>query len=370
MSSVAVVSMDIHKMFSKGMSMGPDSAILAEARIPHGDRRDMERYFAQFPRGTPVVMEATFNWPWIADVAEAMGLEPHLAHPPRMRQYARGLAKTDRKDAIFQGKIWLNREIFPESYRAPRDVRRLRDLFRLRLLWVSKRTSLKNNVHGQLFQYGLVLDDKASDLFSPKGRRILEALPLENPERQSLERRLAVIDDLDRHIKDIEKEIKKNLRKDARAKWLMSIPGIGEITAYAILVEVGDFRRFPNGRALASYAGLLPLPRESAEHEGERHTSAACNRFLRWAFLEAVTGAVRGSRRMNILHARVRAKNRQQSGKARVAVARQIAELAHLLVTRETIYQEQPPRRPGCARVPLHPVAAAQPALTTEDVDR
>ena len=147
------------------------------------------------------------------------------------------------------------------------------------------------------------------------------------------------------HLERKRESKKKALKKDIRADYLQSLPGVGKKTAYAILAEVGDFGRFPNRRALASYAGLLPIPRESAEREYERHTSSACNRFLRWAFLETVTGAVRSSPRMKSLHARVRARNPKRPGKARVAVAREVAELAHLLVTRQEKYREHLSRR-------------------------
>jgi transposase len=340
MSDVAVVAMDIHKRFSKAVAMAADGRLLEESRIAHGDRGEMERYFSRFDPGTDVVMEATFNWPWIADCAEEMGLTPHLAHARRLREYAKGLPKTDRKDAIFQGKVWLAGDIFPESYLAPAPVRRMRALFRLRLLWVRMRTMLKNNVHGQLFKLGLVLDDEVSDLFSPKGRSIITRLSMQSEDRQELERKLAVIDALSEHITELDRQLEKTIKRDARADLLLTIPGIGRTTGYAILAEVGDFGRFPNGRALASYAGLLPIPRESADHEFERKTSSACNKFLRWAFLETVNGAIQSSSRMRSLHARVRARNATRAGKARVAVAREIAELAHLLVVRGVKYEE------------------------------
>jgi hypothetical protein len=226
LNRVAVVSVDIHKRFSKAVVLGWDGQVMEESRVAHGNRHDMEAYFARFETGTDVVMEATFNWPWIAEAAE------------------------------------------------------------------------------------------------------------------ELDRKLVVIDELTAHINALDQEIRKGLKTDRKASLLMSLPGVGEKSAHAILAEVGEFDRFPNGRALASYAGLLPVPRESGGWEYERRTSPACNRFLRWALLETVTGAVRSSRRMRSLHARVRARNPKRTGKARVAVAREIAELAHLLVTRDVSYQE------------------------------
>lgn len=340
MDSSAVVSMDIHKRFSKAVALSAAGEILEEARIAHGDQRLMSSYFTRFSAGTPVVMEATFNWPWIADLAEEQDLIPHLAHPPRLREYAKGLAKTDRKDAVFQGKVWLAGDIFPESYRAPAHVRRMRSLFRLRMLWVRMRTMHKNNVHGQLFKLGLVLDREATDLFGKRGRRALANLHLAKDDHEELHRKLRLIDVLTAHIDELDEPLNRALREDVRAPFLTSLPGIGRILAYAILAEVGEFTRFPNGRALASYAGLLPVPKASAGKERPRKTSTACNKFLRWVFLEAVSGATRCSPHFNSLASRVRARNPQFAGKARVAVARELAELAHLLVSRKVMFKE------------------------------
>jgi transposase len=285
LNTIAAVSLDVHKRFSKAVAMSAEGDIIEEARIAHGDHRLMRAYLSRFHPGTPVVMEATFNWPWLADLAEDVGLQPHLAHPPRLREYAKGLAKTDRKDAIFQGKLWLAQKIFPESYRAPASVRQMRALFRLRLLWVRMRTMMKNNVHGQLLKLGLVLHPEATDLFSRKGRRVLERLEMKIIDRAELERKLSVIDALSEHIEELDGEIGKVLKKDDRAEILMSLPGVGKQIAYAMLAKVGELIRFPNGRALASYAGLLPVPRESGGRERERRTSSGCNCFLKWALL-------------------------------------------------------------------------------------
>jgi len=223
----------------------------------------------------------------------------------------------------------------------------MRSLFRQRLLLVRMRTAVKNGTHGQLFRLGLLTDSEVSDLFSPKGRKVLARLDLDADERWLLEGKLATLDDLDRQMGLLERAIKKQLKQDARAEILMSLPGVGELTAYGMLAEIGQLGRFPNGRALAAYAGLLPLDRESAEKDFGKRTNRACNRHLRWVMLEAVSGAVRKSPRMRSLGSRVRAKNPKKPGKARVAVARELLELAHLLLSRGELYQEKPPGRPG-----------------------
>ena len=346
MNSVAVAALDIHKKFSKVVVMNWNGEIVDEAVLSHSDKLELEQFFAQMGAETDVVMEATFNWPWIADIAEEAGLRPHLAHPLRAREMAKGMAKSDRKDAIFLGRLWLAGDIFPASYLAPPDVRRMRGLFRLMLVFVKMRTALKNGIHGQLHRLGILIED-CSDIFSKSGRRILERLEVKEFERRQIERKLAALDDLGAHIGELEERLREDLEQDERADLLMTLPGVGDIIAYAMLSEIGEIERFPNGRALAAYAGLLPLDNESAEKDFGKHTGKHCNRYLRWAMIEAVTGAVKKSLRMKSLHSRVKARNKNKAGKARVAVAREILELAHLILTREVAYMETPPPRPG-----------------------
>jgi len=344
---VAVLTMDIHKKFSKAVWLDENEEVLGEAKVMHGKLETMERFFMEFEKGTHVVMEATFNWPWIADLAEAAGLDPHLVHALMARARAKGMAKNDRKDAIFLGKLFLSGSLFPEAYLAPKEVREARSLFRTRSLLVRMRTALKNNVHGQLFRMGLDFDEEVSDVFSRKGRNILNNIKVPDHERHMLDRKLGYLDTLGEHIALLEFDIKEDLKRDPRAEILMSIPGVGEMTAYAILSEIGEIERFPSGRALAAYAGVLPLDDESAGKDFGKKTGVNCNYFLKWAAVEAVSGAVRGSSRMKSLHSRVKARNKRMPGKARVAVAREIMELVYLLLTRGVKYMEKPPARPG-----------------------
>jgi transposase len=339
-----VVALDLHKEFSRAVVMDGGGDVLDDRRILHADRGEMQRFLDEFDAGTDVVMEATFNWPWVVDIAEKCGVTPHLGDPTRIKEFRRGLAKSDRKDCVAQGTLWL-RKMFPEVYIAPPCVRRMRGVFRMRGLFVRLRTKVKNNIHGQLFKLGVTLEE--SDYFSLRGRRELLSLELDRASREELSMKLAVLEDLDRHIAEVEEIIRKDLRNDPRAQILDSLPGFGEIASHGFLAEMGEVARFPNGRALAAYAGVLPLDNESADRDLGRRTGKHSNRFLRWILLEAVTGAIRKSPRMRSLYERVKEKNPDRPGKARVAVARELCELAHLLLTREKLYTECRPPRPG-----------------------
>ncbi len=94
--------------------MDPGGEILDDRKVSHADRAEMERFFGEFEQGTDVVMEATFNWPWVADLAEKCGPAPHLGDPMRIKDYRKGLPKSDRKDTVGQGNLWI-RKMFPDA---------------------------------------------------------------------------------------------------------------------------------------------------------------------------------------------------------------------------------------------------------------
>lgn len=379
MESIAVVGMDLHKAFSKAVLMTAEGEPVETVTVGHdNDHAEMRAFFERCAPHTDVVMEATFNWPWVVDLAEAQGLSPHLMHAARGRALAKGMGKNDRKDATFMGKLWLaGGDVFPEAYLAPPAVRARRARFRTRALLVAMRCNVKNSIHGILHKCGVVVDE-AADLFSPKGLAALQRVPLPPTAQEELTVKLAVVHDLTAQIKAVEFRVKQELAHDPQAALLKTLPGVGDLVAYGWLAEIGDLRRFPNGRALAAYAGVLPLDNESAGTDFGKHTSRRCNQHLKLMALEAVTGAVRSSPRMKSLYERVKARNKHQPGKARVAVARELLELAHLLLRRQVPYQEAPPPRPGRrasarsqrtnGRHPqdaLHPDRASQRAVST-----
>ncbi len=124
---------DIHRKFSKvslqEMTTEGQMHVIERTRLEHQDRPAMRLWLAGIPARTPVVLEAAFGWPWIADLLEEVGLQPHLGHPPAVKVLAQHEAKSDRCHADRLAKFQL-RGILPESYLAPPEVRRRRERMR------------------------------------------------------------------------------------------------------------------------------------------------------------------------------------------------------------------------------------------------
>ena len=133
---------------------------------------------------------------------------------------------------------------------------------------------------------------------------------------------MALTDDLECRIVVATKAIKRQLKPDARAKLLMSIPGIGHLTAYLLLNEIGDIRRFVTPGKLSAYGGVVPIVRQSADHRWQGHITKEGNRYIRWALTESACKAPSKDYTLGSFYRRVAF--RHGPLKARVAVARKL----------------------------------------------
>lgn len=344
---------DNHRKFSKVslMERTPEGQIRAveRARLEHDDRATMRAWLARLDPEIPVALEATFGWPWVADLLEELGHPVHLGHPPVIRALAKHEAKTDRCDSDRLGKFQL-RGILPESYLAPPAIRQIRERTRYRMALSRLRTGVKNRAQAILHRLGLLHD--FSDLFGQAGRRFLDGLQLPEASRRALDGYLDVLDILTLLIHEVEQWMIDNLQVDEIARLLMTIPGIGLILAHVIRAEIGEIERFPTHRHLASYAGTAPMSDDTAGRERPRHCSNACNHVLRWAFIEAVHGVQKtkgpNGLRLRKLYGRLSAGGKKgRKSSAKVAVAHELGKLVHVVWTKRIPYTNTPPPRPG-----------------------
>lgn len=342
---------DIHRKFSmvsvREIAKDGELQLVGRIRLDHADRESMRRWLAGQPAGTPVAIEAAFGWPWIADLVEEFALKPHLAHPPSVRILAKNRPKSDRCDSDRLAAFQLM-GILPESYLAPPKVREFRERIRYRMAIARIRGGVKNRIQAILHRQGIL--HPFSDLFGQAGRGFLNELPLSDASNTVLQGYLALLDKLTELLANVEGWMKEHLQKDETTTLLESLPGVGLILAHVLEAEIGEIERFPSYRHLASYAGLAPISDDSADRQGARHCSPACNHTLRWALIEAA--ATVGSRCASTapglyeLYQRLSRHGRTKA-QARTAVARELAKLVYVVWKKGKPYSTTPPSRPG-----------------------
>jgi transposase len=151
-------------------------------------------------------------------------------------------------------------------------------LHRTRNGFVEERTATYNRLRGLISEFGIVLPQKVACLRREIGSR-LEDLP--GYANRCIGDLLAHADQLDARIAEYDRAIAQAAREDARSKRLMQLPGIGPITASALLASIGGGHDFANGRQVAAWIGLTPGQYSSGGKERLGRITKAGDNYLR-----------------------------------------------------------------------------------------
>lgn len=197
-------------------------------------------------------------------------------------------------------------------------------------------TMLKNRMHALIHQYDLQKPN-VTDIFGAAGTIWLRSLALPDPDASILEEDLLLLGEVSERIASTEGLIKELSKGDQAVRWLKSIPGIGDFFSVLIRYEVGDMARFRSAGKFAAYTGLIPSTYASGERLYHGKITKQGNRYLRWAFIEAVTPATRVSPELRAFHERIARKNGKKA--ARVATARKLAEIVWHVWTEQRFYE-------------------------------
>ena len=241
------------------------------------------------PALTGIAIESTYNWYWLVDGLMAAGYQVKLVNTSAVRQYD-GLKHSDDRDDAFHLAHLLQLGILPTGYIYPKKERAVRDLLRQRIRLVQQRTThvviAKNLFARQMnlhVQTEILNGAKKEPWPVVEDARVAMAIYAHRP----------IIDAINVEIKRIEGEVRRELKENVLNRLLQSVPGIGPILAWIILLETGDIRRFAAVGNFTSYCRLVQgVKISNGKKKGE--TNERCgNANLSWAFHEAAHTAIR-----------------------------------------------------------------------------
>jgi transposase len=227
---------------------------------------------------------------FVHDTLERCGWGVEVADAQKVKGLAPLACKTDRIDAWVLAEL-SRRDLVPAIWLPAFEQRQERERARWRLFLVRKRSSLKHRVHAQLLAFGYSCP--VSDLFGVKGRALLERLDFPEPWRSGVLAAIALIDELDRQISEIERELKALGADHRYVSLLQTVPGIAWVLGYTIAAEIGDIARFASPAKLTGYTGLCPRVYQSGSTDRRGPLTHAGPKYLRWALIEAATHACR-----------------------------------------------------------------------------
>jgi transposase len=276
-----------------------------------------------------------------------------VAHPYQVKLIWQARTKTDPIDARKLAEL-ARVNLLPAIWIPDPATRALRQLLRGRVFLVRQRTVMRNRIHAYLTAENLRCP--ALDLYSKAGQAWLAAVALPPVVRGQVELVLANHALLTTQIQKLDRYIKTTVRRDATARRLQTIPGIGPFGALLLQAEIGPIARFGSAQELAAYAGLVPSTRSSGDRTAHGHIGRG-NPWLKWLLIEALQtlklapGPV-GSHYQKLLRAKGKPK-------ATVAAARKFCLYLYWMLKEEGSYTEWLRQHDRSEVRPVQPLGSA-----------
>ncbi|MBV9671504.1 MAG: IS110 family transposase [Verrucomicrobia bacterium] len=229
---------------------------------------------SRIPRNTWEVAELIL--PHVARVA--------IANPLKVKAIAEGKSKTDKIDAYVLAQL-LRCDFLPTVWIPDKATRRLREMCAHRAALVADQTRIKNRIQSLLAQRLFAVS--VPILFNGRGRNWLSHLELKAQDRALVNGYLRVLDQLKTEEIALQKELAELSYGNDHILLLLTLPGLGPAGAQALYAALGDWKRFKDGAHAASYLGLSPSTRQSADHCYHDSITKAGNSIARWLLTQA-----------------------------------------------------------------------------------
>jgi transposase len=252
----------------------------------------MHEYFAQC-EPAEVLMEACGSAHYWGRELEAMGHRVSLLHPGDVARYRDG-NKTDRADAKALLEAARNEAIDRVPVKTI-EQQAIGALHRLRQGYLQTRTARINALRGHLREFGFVIPVGPKHVLL-HARAALDEEVVPPYLRDALEELMAEIAALRAKAEALRDELERLADGMADAQRLMTVPGIGVLTATALIAFVGDVRRFRSGRDFAAYLGLTPREHSSGFSRRLGSITKRGNTYLRMILIHGARSALRAGK--------------------------------------------------------------------------
>jgi len=238
--------------------------------------------------------------------------------------------KTDNNDA--QGIAEAMRcKMYKEVTQKSQVAIEIATLMQCRKTLVHQRVQLINSIRGFLKTYGIRLGPCGGKEFPGKVRKVLQEISM--IPRTGIESLVNCYEKLCEEIKKIEQKIEELARCDEDIRRLMTIPGVGLITAMTFKTEVDDPSRFKKSRDVGAYFGMTPRQYSSGEINKQGHISKCGSAEMRTLLTEAgLVCLTRGKKWSKLKAWGLKIMKRHGAKKAAVAVGRKLAVIMHRML--------------------------------------
>jgi transposase len=336
------VGLDVHKREITACFVDAAGRKQATARFPLTRERLQDFIQRQLRSSDEVALEATTNCWAVAEHLRGRVGRVVVSNPLATKAIAQAKIKTDKVDAEVLAQL-LRCGYLPEVWQPDAETLLRRQLTARRASLVQDRTAVRNRIHSVL---AMRLIETPRSLFGKAGRAWLAELLAS--ERIDDEGRLMIISDLRLHdaleeeIKRFEQRLAEDGYRQDQVRLLMTLPGVDVTIAQALLAAFGDVTRFASAGKAASYLGLVPSTRQSAEKCYHGPITKRGRSQARWMLIQAAQHVRTHPGPLG--HFFTRIKQRKNHNMAVVATARKLAMIAWHMLTHNEPYRYALPK--------------------------
>lgn len=330
---MVIIGCDYHPSFQQVAVFDKQTGEIEQRRLRH--RAEAEQFYGSLVGQTVRVgMEACGHYPWFERLLSECGHELWLGDAARIRASVVRKQKTDRRDAEQLLKLLLE-ERFPRIWVPSLEERDTRQLLVHRHQQVEARTRVKNQLQAIALGQGM---QRKRKLWNEAGRAELEQLPLLPYASERRQQLLQTLDRLDGEIAELQRRVEQEASQRPAAVKLMTHPGVGPVTALAMVLTLGPAERFGAARQVGSYFGLIPSEHSSGGRQQLGRISKQGNAFVRFLLVEAGQSAARYDAELGRFYRRLA--KRKHRALAKVAVARKLAMRLYLMLREDWNYAQ------------------------------
>jgi transposase len=249
--------------------------------------------------------------------------------------------KTDKNDARGIADA-LRTGTFTRVHEKPREAVDRSAVLAMRRSMVNQRTQIKNHIRGILKTYGIRMGAVGPKKFSDQVKSRIDQL--DQLVRLTMEAELDIFNLLHEKVCRIDQELLNISNQDKDIQLLMTIPGVGEITAMTYKAEIFDPTRFSDSKKVGAYLGMTPTQYSSGETHKQGRISKCGSTELRFLLSEAALVVLTRSKKWSKLKAwGLRLMRKKGTKKACMAVGRKLSVIMHRMLITQTpfIYGEQ-----------------------------
>ena len=316
-----IIGVDYHPSFQQIAFLIEETGEGDERQLNHSDG-EAERFYRDLQqRGirVRVGMEATGYSRWFERLLAELGFELWIGDPAEIKTKRVKKQKTDRKDAQLLLRLMLE-DNFPQIWVPRPENRDLRQLLWHRHRLVQMRTRIMNQLQAIAMNEG---QRRKKKLWSAQGRAALEKLALAPWASRRRRELLELLDRMNPSIEELTATVEQEAQKRPDVLRLMTHPDVGPLTALAYVLIIGTPTRFPCGKQIGNYLGMIPSEDSSAGKQRLGHISKQGNSLLRFLLVEAAQAAARTNPvwRRRYIHLAMR----RHKSIAKVAMGRRLA---------------------------------------------